>query len=74
MIEIRDYGDHQTLVLYTNENGIYHKLAKSAKCIKEIPYYQQQNRILKMVGVDLYFPRKYQAWLFAKTGVTNLSN
>jgi len=74
MIEIRDYGDHQTLVLYTNENGIYRKLVKSAKCTKVIPYHQQQNGKLKMVGVDLYFPKKYKRWLFLKTGVTTLSN
>jgi len=74
VIEIRDYGDHQTLVLYTNENDLYRKLAESVKCIKVIPYYQQQKGKLKMIGVDLYFPKKYKRWLFAKTGVTTLSN
>ena len=74
MIEIRDSGDKQSLVVHTNENGIYQKLEKSTKCFNVIPYYQQQNGKLKMVGVDLYFPKKYRAWLFSKTRVTTLSN
>ncbi|MFC1985192.1 hypothetical protein ACFLT4_02985 [Chloroflexota bacterium] len=74
MIEIRDYGDKQTLVVYTDQNDIYRKLEKSARCTKVIHYHQQQNGKEKMVGVDLYFPKKYKAWLFSKTGVTTLSN
>jgi len=75
MIEIRDYGDKQTLVLYTDQNDLYRKLSKSTKCTHIILYeQQQQNGRIKIVGVDLYFPKKYKAWLFSKTGVTTLSN
>lgn len=74
MIEIRDYGDKQTFVVYTDQNDIYHKLVKSKKCIKVIPYEQQQGNIIKIVGIDLYFPKKYKAWLFIKTGIVTLSN
>ena len=74
MIDIRNYGDNQTLVVHTNENDMYHKLEKSTKCTQVISYHQQQNGKEKMVGVDLYFPKKYKAWLFSKTGVTTLSN
>ena len=65
MIEIRDYGDRQSLVVYTDENDIYRKLEQSIKCTKVIPYRQQQNGKLKMVGVDLYFPKKYKSWSFS---------
>ncbi len=74
MIEIRDYGDKQTLVVYTDQNDIYHKLEQSTKCFKVIPYEQQQNGKLKTVGVDLYFHKKHKTWFFKKTGVTTLSN
>ena len=74
MIEIRDYRDKQTLVVYTDQNDIYRKLENSTKCTQVIPYEQQQNGKLKMVGADLYFPKKYKAWLFSITGVTTLSN
>ena len=74
MIEIRDYGDGKTLVVHTDQNDIYHKLENSTKCTNVIPYEQQQNGKEKMVGVDLYFPKKYKAWLFSITGVTILSN
>jgi len=74
VIEIRDYGDKQTLVVYTDQNDVYRKLEKSTKCTNAIPYEQQQNGKIKIVGVDLYFPKKYKSWLFSKTGVTTLSN
>ncbi|MFC2071309.1 hypothetical protein ACFLUU_01120 [Chloroflexota bacterium] len=74
MINIRDYGDTQSLVVYTDQDDIYRKLEKSTKCIKVIAYQQRQNGKEKMVGVDLYFPKKYKAWLFSKTGVVTLSN
>ncbi|MFC2056212.1 hypothetical protein ACFLTO_01425 [Chloroflexota bacterium] len=74
MIEIREYGDKQTLVVYTDQNDIYRELEKSTKCFNVIPHEQQQNGRIKTVAVDLYFPKKYRAWLFRKTGVTTLSD
>jgi len=74
VIVIRDYGDKRSLVVYTDQNDIYHKLVKSTKCANVIPYYQEKNGKLKMVGIDLYFPKKHTTWLFAKTKVTTLSH
>ncbi|MFC2021375.1 hypothetical protein ACFLU1_06325 [Chloroflexota bacterium] len=74
MIKIRDYGDKQTLVVYTDQNDIYRKLEKSTKCFNVIPYEQEQKGTIKTVGIDLYFPKKYKSWLFSKTEAAALSN
>lgn len=68
MNEIRDFGDKKTIVLYTDENKVYQRLKQSVKCFKVIPYEQGQysKRGVVMVGVDLYFHKKYQKWLEGK--------
>ncbi|MFC2005773.1 hypothetical protein ACFLVG_02285 [Chloroflexota bacterium] len=42
MIEIRDCGDKQPLVVYTDQDDMYHKSGKSPKCTGVIFYHQQQ--------------------------------
>ena len=75
MIEIRDFGDKRTIVLYTDENKVYQKYRDLKKVIKVIPYTQTQT-IKKeqkevMVGVDIYFPKTSKNWL--EKGVSGVS-
>jgi len=67
--EIRDLGDNRTLVLYTNDNRVYRKFRDSVKCIKIVPYEQEQEGKIVMVGVDIYFPKEYRKWLEKNIGV-----
>jgi len=63
--EIRDFGDNKTIVLYTDEQKLYRQLKDSTKCFKVVPYEQEQysNRRVAVVGADLYFPKRYRAWV-----------
>lgn len=56
---LRNYGDGNTIVLYTDDDQIYKQLKKSRKLIREIPYWHKQYK----VGCDLYFDRKHSSWL-----------
>jgi len=56
--EIRDFGDRETVVLYTTDNLIYQTLKGKAQ--KEIPYEIWKNcnpHQASKVAVDLYFPK-----------------
>jgi len=61
--ELRNYGDGQTVVLYTNDNTTYRNLKNSTKLIKSVPYMQEQKGRYVNIGYDLYFDRKYKTWL-----------
>jgi len=61
--ELRDYGDKMMVVLHTQNERIYRKLSKSTLLVKEVPYMQNQKGKVKMVGVDLYFPRTWRRWV-----------
>ena len=72
MIEIRNFGDKRTIVLYTDENKVYQKYRDLKKVIKVIPYTQTQT-IKKeqkevMVGADIYFPKTSKNWLIKAVG------
>ena len=57
--EIRDFGDKETIVLYTNDNLIYQALR--LKAIKEVAYETWKDASpenAKRVAVDLYFSLK----------------
>jgi len=64
--EIRDFGDKKTIVVFTDDNSVFGNLRDSRKCLKVIPYEQEQSRKVRMVGADLYFPKKYKGWLEKK--------
>jgi hypothetical protein len=51
------------VVLYTDDIQVYGKLRGSKKLIKRILYEQQQKQRIAIVGVDLYFPKRYLSWL-----------
>jgi len=56
--EIREYGDKETVVLYTEDDLIYTTLREKAQ--KEVPYevWKGANPGSKrLIGIDLYFPR-----------------
>ncbi len=61
--ELRNYGDARTVVVHTKDTQVYRKLRDSVKVIKLVPYFQKQNGKEVLVGVDLYFHKKYQKWL-----------
>ena len=67
--ELRDLGDHRTVVLYTNDNRVYSKIRDSVKPIKIVPYEQEQGAKIVMVGVDIYFPKEYRKWLEYNFGI-----
>ena len=61
--EIRDYGDEKQIVLHTTNNATYQRLKGSVKVIKQVDYEQEQKKKVALVGVDLYFPKRYGKWL-----------
>ena len=67
--DLRELGDNKTLVLYTNDNRVYRKIRDSIKPIKIVPYEQERNGKVDMVGVDIYLPKKYRKWLAKNIGV-----
>lgn len=73
MTEIRDLGDGKAVVLYTNDTKIWRAFRDLSKCFKSVRYEQEQKGNDKLVGVDLYFPKKYQKWLERKLGVLGIT-
>ena len=69
MTELRELGDNKTLVLYTNDNRVYSKIRDSIEPIKIVPYEQEQQGKLVMVGVDIYILKEYRKWLEKNVGV-----
>jgi len=67
--ELRELGDNKTLVLYTNDNRVYSKIRDSIEPIKIVPYEQEQQGKLVMVGVDIYILKEYRKWLEKNVGV-----
>jgi len=67
--ELRELGDNKTLVLYTNDNRVYSKFRDSIEPIKIVPYEQEQQGKLVMVGVDIYILKEYRKWLEKNVGV-----
>ena len=76
--EIREYGDAQHVIVYTNEAHICRKLEKLQNEIKRgewqyepfmrlaVPYYNIWTKAAgEVVGIDYYFPRKYRRNLSA---------
>lgn len=65
MIEIRDFGDGQTVVVYTNEREIADRLSNRKDCLKIIPYQQEQysKKRVALIGLDYYLPRSQKAIL-----------
>ena len=66
--EIRNFGDGKAIVLYTENTKIWKALRDTSKCYKEVRYEQEQKGVDKLVGIDLYFPKKYQKQLIKKLG------
>ncbi len=64
--EIREYGDGKTIALYTENTKIWRALRDLSKCFKTVRYEQEQKKEDILVGIDLYFPKKYQKWLERK--------
>ena len=59
--KIRDYGDKNTIVVYTKDNAVLRKLRKWKSCQKVIFYEVWENcdpRNAINVAVDLYFNKK----------------
>jgi len=73
-VELRRFGDGKTIVLYTDDNEVYRKLPDSTKCFKEVLYEQEDTKKLKIVGIDLYFDKKYKNWLTKTLGLQKLGN
>lgn len=48
------------IVLHTKDSHVYSKFRDSVKVIRIAPYYQKQNDKDVLVGVALYFLKKYQ--------------
>ena len=60
-IEIRDYGDKKTIVVYTDDNTVLRKLREWKSCQKVVFYEVWENcdpRNAVKVAVDLYFDKK----------------
>ena len=55
--EVRDFGDGATIVLFTNQDGLYQALREDKDMSKEVPYYQG-DVLGPMIAVDLYFPKR----------------
>ena len=53
MIEIRDYRDGKTIVVYTDDNTVVTKLNNRTQLIKTQDYTKEE----ELVGKDLYFPK-----------------
>ena len=69
MVELRDYGDNKTIVVYTDEQKVAQKLRQRKSCLKIIPYEQEQysKKRVVLVGLDFYFPKS------AKKGLMRLA-
>ena len=69
--EIRELGDKETLVVYTDENEIAAKLASKKRLLKVVEYEQGQpsKRRVALVGKDFYFPKQELRGLLRVTGL-----
>jgi len=58
-VELRDFGDKRTVVVFTDENRIVSRLRDRKSLIKAIPYEQEQysKKRIALVGWDFYFPQ-----------------
>jgi len=50
--ELRDFGDGNTVVLYTEDHDVYRKMSTWESCSEVVPY-EQGGRV---IAYDLYFP------------------
>lgn len=68
--ELRDYGDRQTVVVFTNDQQTAEKLRNRKTCFKTVPYEQEQYRKKRnqLVGYDFYFPRREKKALLRLPG------
>jgi len=64
MNEIRNYGDQETIVLYTDDKEVFNNLKDSAKCKNIVDYYKHG----KLVGWDMYFDKKDKQWVKKNRG------
>lgn len=60
-IDIRDCG--KSIVLFTNDTGVYKHFHDCPKVLKRSFYEQTQGKKTVFVGVDLYFLAEDQKWL-----------
>lgn len=62
MIEVRDYGDKKTLVVYTDEGDIFKRVSNWRGCFGSKAYIQEQPKRGRVatVGYDLYFIKNKQ--------------
>jgi hypothetical protein len=67
--ELRNFGDGRTIVLHTNDNRVYRKVLDLVKPIKIVPYEQEKEGKLTVVGVDLYFPKEDRKRLEKNIGI-----
>ena len=62
--EIRDFGDKETIVIYTDDNAVLKKLREWKSCQKMVFYEVWKDcdpRRATKVGVDLYFGKKEES-------------
>ena len=71
MTELRDFGDGQTVVVYTNNRDLASKLGNLKICLDIVPYEQEQykNKRIALIGIDYYFPKKRLRGLFRTLGI-----
>lgn len=62
---VRDYGDNQTVVVYTDERSMVDKLRNRKDCINIVRY--ESGSIT--VGFDFYFPKSKKRQLLKLAGV-----
>ena len=69
--EIRDFGDNQTVVVYTDDRKLATRLGGLKSCYKIIPYEQEQysQKKVALIGIDYYFPKKQLKMLLRKLGI-----
>ena len=56
--EIRDYGDREMIVVYTDNNVTASKLKDRKALIKEVEYLRDTKNGIRCVAKDFYFPKK----------------
>lgn len=61
--EISDYDHNGTLVLYTNEEGVYQSLKDSVKILSISPYERVVNGKYTTVGYDIWFLKEHRKWI-----------
>lgn len=71
--EIREYGDKQTLVVYTQDSDLCKELRQwdSCQAVREYLQRRESNRYLAdVIAWDLYFPRRMRRQLRRACGIT----